>query len=97
MEKQDLVAAEERPTPTLRFKGYRNDWMGAITRFSVILSTVFFMAIMLILTLDYYGVFSRLSSRQNEYMLFVDHQTLSTVFIAAWHIVTLWFLILKVK
>ncbi|KAJ3115397.1 hypothetical protein HDU96_000702 [Phlyctochytrium bullatum] len=88
-------AASKGPNPNLRFVGYRNDPIGAAAGATVTLISIVWILLMLVLILDYYQAFARLGFRAESDMIFYDHDLLSTVFIVVWHIVTVWFIFVK--
>ncbi|KAI8850979.1 hypothetical protein BC829DRAFT_441868 [Chytridium lagenaria] len=90
-------AGASKVPSNLKFLGYRPDVVGTITSWTVGIVSFFWIALIAVLILDYYAVFSSLSFRANSDMIFYDHDMLSAVFIVVWHIVTVWFVFLKVR
>ncbi|KAJ3214485.1 hypothetical protein HDU67_001617 [Dinochytrium kinnereticum] len=86
-----------RVPTNLRFLGYCPDLVGTITSWTVGLVSLFWIVLIGVLILDYYAVFASLNFRANSDMIFYDHDLLSAVFIVVWHIVSLWFVFLKVR
>ncbi|KAI9209570.1 uncharacterized protein BJ171DRAFT_484440 [Polychytrium aggregatum] len=88
VELQDLCAPDS--SASLRFLGFKTDWIGSIVRYSVLLTSVTLMALLGLLIGDYYGVFAQFTYKE-ETMIFVNHDNLSQVFILIWHICMIWF------
>ncbi|KAJ3068122.1 hypothetical protein HK102_007250, partial [Quaeritorhiza haematococci] len=97
VELQDLFSSSASdPDQSLRFTGFRRDLFGQLARYSLLVSSIIWLTLLLILTLDYYGVFASINYAEESFMLFINHDTLSRVFILVWHVVTVWFLTLKI-
>ena len=74
--------------------GYKRDVFGTFAWISIVGMSLFWIAILIVLICDYYGLFSGLNYRDRS-MLLVDQPTLSIVFVIIWHLTTIWFLTLK--
>ncbi|KAJ3105762.1 hypothetical protein HDU97_007582 [Phlyctochytrium planicorne] len=88
---------EGRTPQNLRFLGYTPDGVGNVTSFTVGAVSIFWIALIGVLILDYYAVFSGIGFRANSDMIFYDHDLLSTVFIVVWHISAIWFVSVKYR
>ncbi|TPX30096.1 hypothetical protein SmJEL517_g06259 [Synchytrium microbalum] len=93
------VALEElisppNPEESLNFKGYRFDRFGSMVYRSVSVATAAWLIVLAVLVADYYGLVPRYSYADSQ-MLFVNYENLSIAFILLWHVVTVWFLVLK--
>ncbi|KAI9334837.1 hypothetical protein DFJ73DRAFT_799020 [Zopfochytrium polystomum] len=80
------------PDPNITFLGYRLDPIGTAASTTVIATSIIWIILLAILTLDYYAVFAQFGFREESDMIFYDHSLLSKVFIVVWHFVTFWFL-----
>lgn len=80
----------------LSFSGFHKSTIGALVKRSIYLTSFMWIFLVAVLIADYYRVFSNFSYREYS-QIFIDHDNLSRVFIALWHIMGCWFLVLQVS
>ncbi|KAJ3227168.1 hypothetical protein HK099_003131 [Clydaea vesicula] len=95
VEMQDLYSKTETDNGII-FTGFKTDVFGKVVKLNLIIASFIWMALLAVLSLDYYEVFSSFTSDEAANMLFNDHDTLSRFFIVLWHIVTVWLVFLKI-
>jgi hypothetical protein len=80
----------------LTMHGYAPSAFGEVAKASLYVTSAILLLIMVVLTLDYYSAFAIFTNKGAAFMLFNNHETLSVLFVAMWHITTFWFLGFKV-
>ncbi|KAI8914595.1 hypothetical protein EDD86DRAFT_235003 [Gorgonomyces haynaldii] len=90
MEMENVVAGSKKQSD-LTFVGYSPNFLGTFVKFSVYATSLMWIALFIVLVGDYYEAFSSISYR-DQALLFVDHNNLSRVFVALWHLSLFWFI-----
>lgn len=78
----------------LTFAGYRKDSFGSAVQRSLVITSMIWIFLFLLVTLDYYELFAGAVPYPYT-MLFMDHDNLSRIFIVVWHLSAIWFVCLQ--
>lgn len=83
------------PSSKITLRAYREDSFGKLVQQSFWAISLYFIFVMCLLTFDYYEIFHKYAGQTT--MVFDNHSNLSKVFIAYWHLMTVWFLVYYTK
>jgi hypothetical protein len=84
------------PENSMRMNGYSRDIFGMVAFGNFIVLSIFWLCLLIVFIADYYQLFQFLNF-QNREMILHNQENLSIAFIIVWHIVTIWFLAIKIN